>query len=105
MRIKWKSHRKNIPQIVNINKSPYEIVWTKGFTNAKVVGETRWSPKQIAIKTEEPDKETVHTFFHEAIHAISHEYDVNLTETQVKQLELAYSDMYRLFKQLEGTEK
>lgn len=59
------------------------------FVDENVLGETRFDVKQIAIKDDQPPKEKVHTYLHELLHAISDEYEVGLTETQVRALEKA----------------
>lgn len=86
--INWKKIAKRIPHFVTIRrKAVYEVVWIDEFKNDKVVGETRWDPKQIVIKTNQTPRETVHTYIHEVLHAISQEYNVALTEAQVMALE------------------
>jgi hypothetical protein len=87
MRISWKTRRAEIPHKVQIGKRIYEIVWVSDFADGKTLGETRFDPPQIALKTEESDKETVKTYSHEILHAISHEEGANLTENQVLALE------------------
>jgi uncharacterized protein YpuA (DUF1002 family) len=59
------------------------------FVDESVLGETRFDPKQIVIKDGQAPKDKVHTYIHELLHAISEEYEVNLTENQVRALERA----------------
>ena len=88
--INWKSLTKRIPHRVQVTrKSFYEICYVDTFVDKDVLGETRFDRKQIAIKDEQPPKEKVHTYLHELLHAISEEYDVGLTENQVRSLEKA----------------
>jgi len=89
--IRWIKWLKKIPSVVQLSRrGKYEVVWTDTIKNdTDVLGETRFDPKQIVIKTNESPKETVHTYVHEILHAISAEYDVNLTEAQVRKLEKA----------------
>lgn len=100
--ISWKKYRRNIPNYISFNKSKYELLYTDDFKDGKTLGETRWDPKQIVLMNGRPDKETVHTVFHECIHAISYEYGVNMTETQVLAFEKALPDLIRLFQTVEG---
>lgn len=95
MKIQWKKLRNKIPQSVVVNKRTYEILWTEGFSDPKVVGEKRVDPCQIVIKTGETDKETVHTFIHELFHAIADEYRAGVTEGQVQKLEKGTSDLIK----------
>lgn len=88
--INWKSLTKKIPHRVQVSrKSFYEVCYVDSFVDENVLGETRFDVKQIAIKDEQPPKEKVHTYLHELLHAISDEYEVGLTETQVRALEKA----------------
>lgn len=84
----WKNLRNNIPSHIQAGRNGlYEVVWVESFKDNDTLGETRFDPKQIAIKLGQTNKETVATLFHEFFHAVSHEYDINLTESQVKSLE------------------
>lgn len=86
--IKWKSLLKNIPISVKVSpKRSFEVVWVEGFQDASVLGETRFNPDQIALKTNESTTETVKTYLHELLHAVDDEYGVGLTEKQVRTLE------------------
>jgi len=88
--INWKAITKRIPSRVQVSrKSFYEICYVDTFVDESVLGETRFDIKQIALKDDQPPKEKVHTYIHELLHAISDEYNVNLTETQVRSLEKA----------------
>lgn len=89
--IRWKDFVQKIPSNVQISrKGKYEVVWSDTIKNDDdVLGETRFDPKQIVIKTSQSPKEAVHTYVHEILHAISEEYHVGLTETQVRKLEKA----------------
>lgn len=88
--VNWKKFLKSIPHVVQWSrKGFYEVVWVDSFKDNETMGETRFNPNQIAIKSGYSPKETVHTYLHECIHAISAEYDVGLTETQVQKLEKA----------------
>lgn len=85
--ISWKRLRKNIPSSVKVKKATYEVLWSQEHVSGQNYGETRFDPKQLIIYDDGNDKETVHTFVHELLHAISHEYEINLTEQQVQKLE------------------
>jgi hypothetical protein len=107
MRTDYKKLKKNIPGKVKAGpRAEYEVLWGDGFPadteSEKTFGLTRFQPKQIVIYKEQGDKEAVHTFFHELLHAISHEYDVNLTENQVRALERAFNRIREVVLVLDG---
>ena len=86
-KIRWSDYKTRIPTHVRIKDVEYEILYTNDFKDGETLGETRLNTKQIVLKTNETDKETVHTYIHECLHAVSEEFDVGLTETQVRKLE------------------
>lgn len=86
--VNWKKIKNSIPHFVQVSKNGiYEILYTDDFLDGNTLGETRFNPKQIVIKNGLSAKETVLVYFHELYHARSHEYDTNLTESQVLSLE------------------
>lgn len=86
--INWKSLTNKIPHRVQLTrKSHYEVCYIDTFVDDSILGETRFDRKQIVIKDKQSPKEKVHTYIHELLHAISEEYEVGLTETQVRALE------------------
>lgn len=82
---------KIIPTQIRIKRDvSYEVVWTASFPDNKQVGECRYASKQIVLKTNESPTETLKTFIHETLHAISFEHPkLVLTERQVIILEIA----------------
>ena len=83
------------------------MLWINDFhKDEDQLGESRFGAlKQIVINLNQPIKEAVHTYWHEVIHAISAEYDINLTEKQVRKFEKSLKDVIsrgNIFKQ-EGT--
>lgn len=88
-RVNWKKLRSQIPNQVKIGGQTYEIVWISEFFDGKTLGETRFDPPQIVLKTGESDKVTVLVYGHEVIHAASDEEKIGLTEAQVLGLENA----------------
>jgi len=85
--ISWKRLRKAIPPKLQLNKkSSYEVLWDMD-KNSPTLGLLRIEEKQIVLNHTQDDKEAVHTYFHEVLHALSVEYDVDLTEKQVRALE------------------
>lgn len=88
---KWLDWFNRIPQTVQVSrKGKYEVLWTdKIKEDDRTLGETRFDPKQIVIKTGQTYKESVSTYLHEFLHAVSEEYEVGLTEKQVRALEKA----------------
>ena len=87
MRVNWAKLRSQIPARVRIKRRYYEIVWVDSFPDGVTLGETRFAPYQIALKTGQSDRETVLTYRHEVYHAISEEEEIGLTEKQVQGLE------------------
>jgi hypothetical protein len=96
MKVNWKNLRKNIPNKVRSkSRSSYEVLWTDEFhfdekTGKKTYGTTRFDPNLITLNINQADKETIHTYWHEFIHALSVDYNLQLTETQVENLEKSY---------------
>ncbi len=86
-KIDWDDLVSRIPHFIQLKKARYEICWVDDFKDGKTLGETRFDPKQILIKTGQTAKEAVKTYLHEVEHATSHEFDANLTEAQVRALE------------------
>lgn len=87
----WKGLLARIPNKVQVtSKVFYEILWTPSIHKAEdCYGIMRPDAKQIVITQGYPPKATVTTYLHEAIHAFSEEYEVGLTESQVRKLEKA----------------
>jgi uncharacterized protein YpuA (DUF1002 family) len=87
-----------LPSRIRItSKISYELVFIERFENDEsCVGETRFDVKQIVIKKNEPVTETVKTIIHEIFHAISEEYNIQLTENQVKALEKGLFTVLRI---------
>jgi hypothetical protein len=111
MKANWKKLRKNIPNRVRTkSRAHYEVLWSDEFhfdekTGKKTYGTTRFDPNLITLNINQGDKETIHTYWHEMIHAISVDYDVNLTETQVENFEKAYLYIREFVLTLEGKRK
>ena len=106
-RIDYHKIIKNIPHQLWIkSKTTFEVLFSDNIrTDNNVLGETRFDTKQIIIKNNQSPKETTHTFWHEALHAIGDEVGANLTEAQVRALEKAFPAFYRLFKDLDKGNK
>lgn len=104
--IKYKSLKKNIPAHIKVGNNEYEVLYTDSFKDISkdkiVLGKTYFDPAQIILRNGRSTKETVHTYFHEFIHAVSEEYKINLTETQVLELEKSFIDFKKFFSTLEG---
>jgi Zn-dependent peptidase ImmA (M78 family) len=105
--LNWTKLIKNIPSRISVrNKDAYEVVFIKDFVNDKAqVGETRFTERQILLKENQTDKQKILTLFHEYLHAISAEYDADLTEKQVSQLEPTFHSFRKFFLVLEGKKK
>ncbi len=88
--VNWKKLAKLIPINVTFGRNAmYEIAWIEEFKDLKTLGETRFEPNQIVIKTKQTPRMTVITYLHECLHAISNECGANLTEPQILALEKA----------------
>ncbi len=90
----WKDLSTRIPPSVHTGKKDrFEVVWVDGFPASKdgrvVQGETRFDPKQIALRLGQTEREAVLTYLHEVIHAVDFTHSIGLTETQVQKLERA----------------
>lgn len=92
----WKDLSTRIPHVVHTGKKDrFEVVWVDSFPAPKnpedgeTLGETRFNPLQIALKSGQSEKEKVLTYLHEVLHAASYTHDIGLTETQVRKLEKA----------------
>lgn len=84
---KWTKFRAQIPIKVQVKSRVfYEVVWVEAFPD-DCVGKTDYEKRQIILKLGQTNKETVLTYLHELAHAISGEYDINLTENQVQGIE------------------
>lgn len=87
----------NIPPRVKItSKVAYTVVWVSEFEDETLVGQCDLDNKQILLKMGESDDETSWTFGHEILHAISHEYGLDLTERQVSGVERALMKVTKL---------
>ncbi len=91
MLIDWENLRKNIPTKVHLRRGVhYEIVWIDHDPSRNCVGETRYATRQIILELGHSAKETVHTYLHELAHAVSGEYEIGLTESQVIKVEQSF---------------
>jgi|LakMenE18May11ns_1017448.scaffolds.fasta_scaffold9959583_17 hypothetical protein len=111
MKVNWKNLRKKIPNRVRTKaRTHYEVLWSDEFwfdekTGKKTYGTTRFDPNLITLNINQGDKETIHTYFHEYIHALSVDYNLDLTETQVENLEKAFPYVREFILMLEGKNK
>ena len=105
MKINYKKLKNNIPIIVKAGKSKkgnYEVVYVNDFIDGNTLGETTFDKKQIRIKNNLTEKQTVLVFFHEVFHALSAEFNINLTENQVLALEKASPNLIKLIKEMDN---
>lgn len=107
MRINYKKLIKNIPNQVRVKaKRLYEVLFSDNIKdNADVLGETRFDPKQIVLKSAQGNKELIYTYYHEFLHAVSEEYGAELTESQVRSLEKSFPYMNEFFLTINGYKK
>lgn len=86
--VNWRALKNKIPHRVQVKKGAYyEICWIQSFHDPGTLGETRFAERQIVLKMNQSPKETVTTYLHELAHAVSAEYEIGLTESQVLQFE------------------
>jgi len=89
--INWTKLKRRIPSKVVIGNYTYEVLFIDEFKSPSTLGETRLEDKQIVLKNGQTPKELVKTYLHECLHAVSEEFDVNLTEQQILKMEEALS--------------
>lgn len=89
--MKWSHLLTLIPHKVQItSKVYYEVLWSPKIVGGEdSYGLMRPDAKQIVLEQGNTPKTTVTTYLHEVIHAFSEEYDIGLTETQVRKMEKA----------------
>jgi hypothetical protein len=106
--LNWTKLKNNIPNKIRTKARIYfDVLWQDNPTDKsgkRLFGLTTFEPNQIILATNQSEKEAVHTFVHEAIHAFDDSYEIGLTETQVRKLEKAFPYMFKFFMQLEGKE-
>lgn len=90
MAINWKKLFKRIPVSIQLTKKvKYDITWARPDPSLDHVGITHLEAKHIVVSLDLKPRAAVHTYIHEVLHAISEEYDANLSEKQVLALEKA----------------
>lgn len=96
--INWKKIHKSVPASVKIGKHDYRILWITEFPkDCTQLGETAFGDeKQIVINLNQSIKELIYTLYHEILHAISFEYNANLTEKQVLAMEKSLRDVINI---------
>ena len=100
--IRWKKLYKNIPQNIKTSKSDtFEILW---IDDPNLHGETHYNPdtKVMHIRLNKNDgaKDSIHTYFHEFLHALSYSNNLELTETEVRNIEKCFPQFYKFFTEL-----
>lgn len=91
MKVNWRKLRNKIPSRVQIASSVfYKVVWVREFYPNDRFGETDFQNRQILLRLDMSDKETVTTFLHECMHAFSNEYSMGLTERQILSSEAGF---------------
>lgn len=98
--------KSNIPsKIKTKSRTSFDILWQdyiKSSTGIDLDGLTEFDPNRIILETKLSDKDIVHSFFHEFLHAMSDSYDASLTETQVENLEKGFPYFRKFFLILEN---
>lgn len=86
-----------IPKRLKIGSASYKVRLIDDLVHGKTKldGLCEFSPKQISVESELHYEECESTLIHEMLHAISHEYDFNLSENTVLALERAIYETFR----------
>lgn len=80
-----------IPPRVKIKaKVSYEVLFTDAFNDPSVLGECRFTERQIVIRNGQSDTQLLKTFFHEVLHAICEERKIEISHKSVYALEHAF---------------
>ncbi len=89
--MKWSQLAKRIPHKIQVTRKVfYELLWSPEIVGGEdCYGVTRLDSKQIVLLTGQTPRNMVHTYIHEVVHAFSEEYNIGLTETQVRKIESA----------------
>lgn len=88
--VNWRKLTTFIPNKIQVSKNHhYNIYWEKPDKSQDYVGQTFYNKSYITLVESTNHKELIKTYLHEVAHAISGEYDLNLTENQIKKLESA----------------
>lgn len=75
----------------------YEIVWVDQFIDSPDTrGECRFDTKQIVLLSGMADGPTFETLIHELLHAIEHEYKIQLPHKSIYAMESAVHAILRL---------
>ena len=88
--------RKDLPKFLQIKDETYRYLWVD-----RCPGEPKsthglccYESKTCWIRTKQGLEEAMSTYVHETLHAISDEYNINLTEKQVQKLEQGLMDLW-----------
>jgi hypothetical protein len=105
-RINWKKLANSIPHVLpKIGNEVFEVVYIDDFKDGKTLGETRFTLKQIVIKSGQSDIELCKTMFHECLHLVSDHCKAGLTENQVLALEKSLPFWLKLGKIVDDSSK
>lgn len=89
-KVNWKKLTTLIPNKIQISKNLYyNIYWEKSDECQDYVGQTFYNKNIVTLVQTSNNIELTKTYLHEVAHAFSGEYELNLTENQVKKLESA----------------
>lgn len=73
----------------------YSVAWCSRIQDKDDLGYCDDVARILYMKDGEPIEETFKTLIHEQVHAMDHVYNIKLSHTQVRKLELALSDFLR----------
>lgn len=78
----------DIPSKVRVTSKVTYLVFQSDAIDPDL-GQCNPNTKQIILNTKQSPKEIRLTYIHELLHALSFEYEINITESQVQKLENA----------------
>lgn len=78
---------KKLPKKIKVGRHSYSVKYMEEIEEGKLLGVCYLDDKRIEVAMEKGQREAESTILHEMLHAISEEYDLNLSEKRVIQLE------------------
>lgn len=86
-----------LPHKVRITQRiSYEVCFVERFDDPETRGECRFDTKQVLLIQGMPDSILFETYTHEVIHAIEHEYKIEIPHKSIYALEAAIPKILKL---------
>lgn len=86
----------------------FNVLWADSMFDTKgnkIYGKTEFDTSNIILNKDQSERESVLTYWHEFIHALDHDHNIQLTEAQVLALEHTYPYIREFVLTLEGKKK